>query len=228
MPDASVRSLDVYRAPFSRIFSPAAAFSPALSWRAALWPLALATTVELWLAYLTQPFVLQAVRAVAPPTMSEVLEMQLAASLRFFMLGAVTRPAAFCIVVTLVLFGLLVASGHVARLGRLLAVVATANLVLALKHAYVFGILQARGIGSISGPGDLEARVGLGAFLPVDDPVLLVVVESINLFDIWFLVLITIAIQRTEQASTRAAGVIVLVAGLLACTYRIVLAALTL
>lgn len=228
MLDASVRSLQGYRAPFSRIFSPAAAFTPSLSWRAAMWPLALATTVELWLGYLAKPFMLQAVLAVAPPTMSEVLELQLEASLRFFMVGAVIRPAAFCIVVTLVIFGLLVALGHHARMGRLLAVVATANLITALKHAYVHAILQARGIDSISGPGDLEARVGLGAFLPVDHPVLLVALESINLFDIWLLVLIAIAIQRTEQVSARAAGVIVLVAGLLAATYRIVVAALTL
>jgi len=84
---------------------------------------------------------------------------------------------------------------------RSLTVILAASLVFLIKGFVMLLILELRGIEWLAGPEDLAPPLGLDLFLRGSDPISRTLIASVNPFDFWYIVLLSIGFKQISRAS---------------------------
>jgi hypothetical protein len=173
-------------------------------------PVLLSVLVDWVLVYLRGPFVLKAALSSLPEGLAVpagALDMPFARFTLWSYAGVPARIALFVGAVSVLVFLTLGAQGHLARFSRLLLVVSYASLILVVKRCLGVGILYLRGLDRVEQPTDIEPILGLGILAPDASPLLRQTLESVNVFDVWFLVVVVAALSASERIPLRDATV---------------------
>jgi hypothetical protein len=180
------------------VVSPRERFSPGLSLGAATIPIVVIVAVEMVVAFVMRPFVMQALAVSLPPSLRDAVIANPPAPLQWNWLFAAVRPLVMLGLWTTLLFIAFGALGHVVRFTRVATVVACASVVLAAKSAFTALILQLRGVDAIQHVSDVQPVIGLDLLVGPDSPVLQTILGAVNVFDVWFVCLLCLALARTE------------------------------
>jgi NADH:ubiquinone oxidoreductase subunit K len=96
--------------------------------------------------------------------------------------------------------------------------------VLLGKDVFAAVITAIRGISAITGGKDLEVSVGLGMFLSDYSIAARTAIDSVNVFDLWFVGLVGYAIETTGTVTRRQAVSVVGASWLVLVAFRVALA----
>lgn len=89
---------------------------------------------------------------------------------------------------------------------QLFSLAGYANLVPLLESGYVILILALRKFSSIHSPLDLQVPIGLNLVVPTQNLGLYTLLGMINLFELWYVYLLMVAIEVLTRCSRRRAG----------------------
>jgi hypothetical protein len=101
-------------------------------------------------------------------------------------------------------WGMLVLAGGRPRFLPVLSALLYGEVILALQGAWVAGVLQLRGVGSFSSPGDLRVVTGLAELLQGGPPALMALGQGLSFFHLAWLVFLSMAFAHVAKTSRRA------------------------
>jgi hypothetical protein len=187
------------------LVAPRENFTPQLTLGAAAGPIALTLAVEVAVALASMPFVVRAIAMSLPPSMREAMMAAPPAPLQWNWLLSGIRPVVVAGLWTTLLFIVLGMCGRVVAYMRVGTVLACASVILAAKSAASLVILQLRGVDAIQHPSDVQPVLGLEFIAGPEHDVLRTVLGAVNVFDVWFVCIVAIALARTEGLGVRTA-----------------------
>ncbi|HEX7136519.1 MAG TPA: hypothetical protein VF219_01660, partial [Vicinamibacterales bacterium] len=79
-------------------------------------------------------------------------------------------------------------------------------LIFGLKATFTFVLLSLHGLKSITGPESLQPPVGLGLLLHNGSSAAQALADTINVFDICFVVIIAVSLHTREKLRLKPAG----------------------
>lgn len=177
-----------------------------LTYRDALLPLVVMTTVAVGLSFAYRPFFGEALAVLLPPGIpSADLEALRAQVFRFSAIGNALVPLVQVGAAAGLAFLILAASEQreMPRFGGLAACVAWAALLLTLKDIARYGVLLARGVDSVREATDLRPAVGIGLLLADAPSPVYSALDAINAFDLGYLYVLAGTIARSEAVPYR-------------------------
>ncbi len=176
------------------------------------------------LVKLQQPFFMQAILASVPePSISGVMDnfdVFLRNKLIADFLHATLFTPATIMLTAMVALLFLLARGHIASWTRLVAICSFAALTDLLREVFQFVLLTLRGLGAVQSPRDLVRPVGLGLLFQHGNYVTSQIADAVNIFDIWFVTILVVAFERSEQIRRRDAVIAALGTWLMVQLFR--------
>jgi hypothetical protein len=76
-----------------------------------------------------------------------------------------------------------------------------ANLIQMLAGLVNLWIITLRGVDSVSTMMDLQWAIGLNLLVTTENPVVHTLLSSISLFELWYLAVLVLAVEKLSQAS---------------------------
>ena len=91
---------------------------------------------------------------------------------------------------------------------KILSLLSYTNLIMVLQGACALLVLNLRGIEQIARPADLQVQLGMDLFINTQSVALNSVLNAVNLFEIWYVSLLVIAIGCLFNCSKKKAATI--------------------
>ncbi len=187
-------------------------FAPGLRASYALAPLAVLALIKIVLIRAQLPYVLQAILRTLPDSVAAEYINEpgrlLAGRLWMQYAGGVVTPMLVVAVMAGLLYLVSLSMGHLGRFANFFVAAAYGWLIYGLKAIFTFILLTLRGLGSISGPESLQPSVGLGLLFRDGSPAFQAMVDTVNLFDLWLVFVLAIAVHKSEKLSPKTAATI--------------------
>jgi hypothetical protein len=196
---------EAIRAPFASVFEPEKFFLRAGSMVDAILAALLLVTCRVALVIAYRPYFIRSILVSLPPQAVATFAKQggayLTTSFHVQIAGSILMPPAEVALTALLVYLALVAVGRMVTYGSLLRVATLASLVLAFRELFRFGVVALRGIDAIRSVRDFQPPVGLGLLFRNTAPFLQSAVDAVNLFDIWFLAVLVIALMKMKETA---------------------------
>ena len=135
--------------------------------------------------------------------------------------NVVVAPALAVSAFALILYLVALSAGHMVRFANVFVASAYGWLIYGLKAVFTFVLLSLRGMKAIAGPESLQPPVGLGLLVRNGSSVFQALADTINVFDICFVVIIAVAICKSEKLHPKAAAWTAAAGWLVLQTFRI-------
>lgn len=176
----------------------------------AIVPLVVLALVKLALIRAQFPYVVQAILRTLPESVAAQYahnpDRLLEGRMWLQYAGGVVTPVLTIAVMAGLLYLVSLSLGHLCRFANLFVASAYGWLIYGLKAIFTFVLLTLRGVDSISGPESLQPPLGLGLVFPDGSPAFRMLVDTVNLFDLWFVFVVTIALHKSEKLSAKTAA----------------------
>lgn len=91
---------------------------------------------------------------------------------------------------------------------KIFSLLSYTNLIMVLEGFFALLILNLRGVEQIARPADLQVRLGLDVFINTGSVALNSALNAVNLFEIWYVSLLVIAIGCSFKCSKKKAATI--------------------
>jgi hypothetical protein len=168
-------------------------------------PLLVLALVKIGLVRAQIPYLLQAIVVSLPGSVRDP-----DAVLRRYMwpqyVGGIFAPVLTVSAFALILYLVALSAGHLVRFANVFVVSAYGWLIYGLKAIFTFVLLSFRGVESIAGPESLQPPVGLGLLLRNGSSLSQALADTINVFDICFVIVIAVAVHKSEKLRPKAAA----------------------
>jgi hypothetical protein len=168
-------------------------------------PLLVLSLVKIGLVRAQIPYLLQAIRSSFPDSVRDPN-----AVLQRYMwpqyVGGVVAPVLAVSAFALILYLVASSAGHLVRFANVFVMSAYGWSIYGLKSIFTFVLLSFHGVESIAGPDSLQPPVGLGLLFRNGSSLLQGLADSINVFDICFVIIIAVAVHKSEKLHPKAAA----------------------
>jgi hypothetical protein len=175
-------------------------------------PLAVVALVKIALIRAQLPYLLQAIlRSMPEAVAARYLDNPgalLAGRLWPQYIGGLVTPILTVSVVATLLYLVSLSLGHLCRFTNMFVAAAYGWLIYTLKTVFTFVLLTLRGVDSVSGPESLQPPVGLGLLFRDGGAVFRTFVDTFNVFDLWFVFVVAVAVHKSEKLSPKTAAMI--------------------
>jgi hypothetical protein len=172
-------------------------------------PLLALVFLKVVLVRLQAPFVIEAILRALPADVAARIAQDpnrlLAGRIWTQYLGAFIMPVIAVSATACLLYLISVSLGHLGRFSGYFVTASYSWLIYGLQGAFSFVLLRLRGLAAITGPESLSPPVGLGLLFPAASTAMRASIDTVNIFEIWFLVILTVAVQRSEKLGLRTA-----------------------
>ena len=168
-------------------------------------PLLVLSLVKIGLVRAQIPYLLQAILVSFPGSVRDpnaVLQKYMWPQYAGGVVAPVLAVSAFAVILYLVA----ASAGHLVRFANVFVISAYGWSIYGLKSIFTFALLSFHGVESIAGPESLQPPVGLGLLFRNGSPLLQALADTINVFDICFVIIIAVAIHKSEKLRPKAAA----------------------
>ena len=144
-----------------------------------------------------------------PPQQAEAMRQFWAGSPKWSLLIAPLGIAFLGVLYSAILLGVIAITGKKARFVSLFAAEMFAMLVTIPSGILTALVVYLRGLDNVNSMMDVQWTIGPAAFIPTESKALFAALSRLNLFEIWYVVLMVIAVEKIAGLKRGTAATIV-------------------